>query len=844
MRTLIFLILKKKSEFKHYIILFNCILLLSFYNINAQEKTTSLKKITGKVTNLNAALTDVNIVIKNRNVGTKTNAIGDYAIQAEIGDQIQYSYVGFKTISIVVEDITSVLNIKMVLQVNQLEEAIVVADKSPGRVLELATKKEKIITTSRGTFNPAAFNVKYMDGKNIDFRYSSLTEALIGRFAGVVVEAGVVYGRGVRGLRKPVVWEVDGAVYDTEPVMDLSQIEDVYIPMSNTALVRWSGPVVIVRTKYGSSQNKETRKKEIAEKYTNKNYYQEDALSYTDSDFNNIDQDGLKEINGTVKNLGKALADVNIIINNKNRNLKTNVQGNYSIKANIGDLVQFRYMGFKTITIIVEDITSVLNIDMVTEINELAETVLAGNKNKGKAFKKAKKKGKKFSTSRGTIDPDKSGYAVGYFDGVNLNNAYSSLTLALVGRVSGYYVKNGKPYLRGTDTPFLSAPAIWDIDGIVVIKEPALDLSQIKDISFLKSLAATNRYGSAGLGGVIVVSTKNNTFDSENKKNNSTSAYTNKNYYNDDAVTMDLKKNYNNPYIDSLIAIKIKSKAFIYYQNSLKNTIKDYNVQIDLVKAFKNYYKDLDLVSQILNDIATTHNKNPEILKAIAFQMQAYGLKKEVTTIYEKIFKLRPHYAQSYRDLANAYKENGQFNKAWKLYMSYLLQGNDVKNEGIGNILYSEMEWLYFNGKSQALKNIQFVPKNKSIKDFKNDVRLVFEWNTSEAEFDLEFVNPNKQVYNFEHSLEKDQQLIFDEKKKGYSSKEFIIDNLNDGKWLVNLTYLGNKKPEPTYFKVTVYNHWGNPNQKEKISVYKLDKEHTKLKLYNIDNRSSIMVSK
>ncbi|MCF6223902.1 MAG: carboxypeptidase-like regulatory domain-containing protein, partial [Flavobacteriaceae bacterium] len=73
--------MQKYSIFKHYFILSTFLLLLSFYNINAQEKTTSLKNITGKVTNLNAALADVNIVIKNRNIGTKTNAKGAYVIQ-------------------------------------------------------------------------------------------------------------------------------------------------------------------------------------------------------------------------------------------------------------------------------------------------------------------------------------------------------------------------------------------------------------------------------------------------------------------------------------------------------------------------------------------------------------------------------------------------------------------------------------------------------------------------------------------------------------------------------------------------------------------------------------------
>jgi len=829
----------KLSNFVRNFFLFCGILLLNFYTTNAQNNAGTLKEINGKVTNLNAALTDVNIVIKNRNIGTKTNTKGEYSILAKTGDQIQYRYVGFKTITIVVEDITSILNVAMIIENNVLEEAVVKADKSPGRVLELATKKEKTIKTSRGTFNPETSNVKYMDGENIDFRYRSLAQAIAHRFSGVsVVTINFIDYIYVRDNKKAAVWEVDGAVYDIEPPIDLSQIKGIYIPMSNSAMVRWGGPVIIVHTKYGYPADNEARKKEIAKKYTNKNYYKEDAVSYTNLE-TGINEIGKKEISGTVTNLNNGLADVNIIVNNKNKNYKTNVQGNYNIKANIGDFIQFRYMGFKTVTIIVEDITSILNIDMVTEINALDETVIATSNKPGATLKKEKKKKKKFFTARGKLDPDKAGYAVGYFDGVNLNNGYNNLTQALLGRVSGYYIKDGKPYLRGTDTPFMSAPAIWDIDGVIFTDEPTLDLSQILDVHFLKSLASTNRYGSAGLGGVIVVSTKYNTFaDQNNQKNDMASKFTNKNMYNDAAVALDIKNNYNNPFIDSLIAIKIKHKAFAYYRKNLKTNIKDYNTQINVAEAFKNYYKDPVLVRQILNDIAASHNKNPEILKIIAFKMQEYGYKKDAIGIYEKIYTLRPYYAQSYRDLANAYSENQQFNKAWKLYMSYLLQGKDVANEGIGNILYSEMEWLYFNRKYQALKNIQFTPKNKNFKDFRNDVRLVFEWNTSEAEFDLEFVNPDKQVYVFEHSLEKDQQLITDEKKKGYSSKEFVIDEMEEGEWLVNFTYHGNKKPEPTYLKVTTYYRWGNANQREKISVYKLEQEHTKLQLYKMDKRS------
>ena len=116
------------------------------------------------------------------------------------------------------------------------------------------------------------------------------------------------------------------------------------------------------------------------------------------------------------------------------------------------------------------------------------------------------------------------------------------------------------------------------------------------------------------------------------------------------------------------------------------------------------------------------------------------------------------------------------------------------KRKDQGGIIYNDMEWLYFNRFNQTNIKQKFEPIHKNIDEFSNDVRLVFEWNTSEAEFELEFVNPDKRAYVFDHSLEANNDLIIEEKKLGYSSKLFFLEDIGDGEWLVNLTYKGNKK--------------------------------------------------
>ena len=48
---------------------------------------------------------------------------------------------------------------------------------------------------------------------------------------------------------------------------------------------------------------------------------------------------------------------------------------------------------------------------------------------------------------------------------------------------------------------------LWDIDGIIYPNPPILNVNQVKYVEVLNGLAATNKYGSEGGAGVIVVKT-------------------------------------------------------------------------------------------------------------------------------------------------------------------------------------------------------------------------------------------------------------------------------------------------------------------------------------------------
>ena len=101
------------------------LLLLFIANISAQKKRT----ITGKVTDGKNAVENVNVSIIDKGIATNTNTEGRYEIAVETGDRLQYSYVGLKTITIRIEDVTRILNPVMIPDVTELDEVEVAASK-------------------------------------------------------------------------------------------------------------------------------------------------------------------------------------------------------------------------------------------------------------------------------------------------------------------------------------------------------------------------------------------------------------------------------------------------------------------------------------------------------------------------------------------------------------------------------------------------------------------------------------------------------------------------------------------------------------------------------------------
>ena len=537
-----------------------------------------------------------------------------------------------------------------------------------------------------------------------------------------------------------------------------------------------------------------------------------------------------QEVSGYVSSFGKSVVNANVAVVGTDLITATDSKGYYAIEVTPRQELQFSYVGLQSVTIIIEDVTKTLNVKMLPEVNDLDEVTVKEKVKKIEPFSDELGEDDKpiwMPTSMGPIFTQNG--ATSYVKGKDLNLAAPDLPDALGGRVM----------VRKNAT--ISAPQemIWDIDGNVFdpthvdMRSFLPPVSEVYDVMVLRSLSLTNRYGSRARNGVVVVRTKGAYFAQRKEKVNKT--YGNQQVYSDDAVAVENLITVTPDYLKDLENSNTLEEAFTIYKEALVNNTRDVAFYADVAQYFYDK-NEADKAHLILSEMETAFETNAEALKVLAYTYEENADREKALSVYKKIFRLRPQYAQSYRDLGNSFAAAENYQKAWLMYMGYMNTTDSLSGTGIDAIVYREMEALYFQHKDKIDADAKFsLPENKS--ELAYDVRLVFEWNTSEAEFELEFVNPQNQPYVVNHTLEQNPERIRDEKLKGYTSEEFLIDDLGSGDWLVNLKYFGNKQFQPTFLKVTTYYNWQQSNQKQKVEVFKLTRQNIKMQLLKLNNR-------
>ncbi len=566
-------------------------------------------------------------------------------------------------------------------------------------------------------------------------------------------------------------------------------------------------------------------------------------------------------VTGEVTDGLQPLSDVNITIQGSTKGTKTNTQGKYVLNAIEGDVILFSHIGHESVEIIIEDTDRTLNLVMNPDI-EVLDNVTVTQKKKTrktqeKLFLEYNTNPNLIKTQFGILDKEISGTSMYILDEEQINPVATNILAVLNGKFPGVKMSpKGDPtrttspldpgaviYIRGGGSISNPTPAIYEVDGFVYVDPPLfLDAQNIKRIALLPSFASAARYGNIGVGGVFIINTKSGNFSPKDGDSGlvDKDLLRNNNVQN---VVLDYKDlNKDGPtYLTELRKSKDFDEAKGIYQKFLTSYSSSMHFVLDAYQYFYDNLEKPKFADNIIVKHRSLFENNAMALKALAYIYQVQGRLLKAHEAFKEIFVSRPNYAQSYFDLANSYREIEQYEKAAGIYArySYLLEEGFVQPEPNFDVLLTRE---YKNLLVQKGDKLLSRKAQKKVSEYTEVVntRLVFEWNDSEAEFELQFVNPKGKYFKTEHSLFASPERIRSQKIAGYAMEEHLIDESMPGKWQVNIRYLGNKSLTPTYLKATVYHDYGSPSQLKEIKFFKLTLKNINQKLFELYNTSKV----
>ena len=221
-------------------------------------------------------------------------------------------------------------------------------------------------------------------------------------------------------------------------------------------------------------------------------------------------------ITGLVSDQSGPLPGVTVLVKGTNRGTETDFDGKYSIKATLGDVLSFSFVGMTSVNKTVGGLKTI-NVTMSEDNNILNEVVVTGITVTDKRLFTGAATSIKASEAKLDGVPEISRALEGRAAGVTVQN------------VSGTFGAAPKIRIRGATSIYGNSKPLWVIDGVII--EDAIELTSdalasgdastlisssiaglnpddIESFEVLKDGSATSIYGARAMAGVIVITTK------------------------------------------------------------------------------------------------------------------------------------------------------------------------------------------------------------------------------------------------------------------------------------------------------------------------------------------------
>ncbi len=538
---------------------------------------------------------------------------------------------------------------------------------------------------------------------------------------------------------------------------------------------------------------------------------------------------GKKGISGRIVSESGPVQGATVTVMGSYKEVRTDADGSFTINAQEGAVLEVSYL-----TTYPKQVKASQNMEVaLTTDGELLQQVNVTSD------KKVVMGDRKLETAYGKQNFDRLGYRVAQLDEEDLSTGYQTMEQVLLrlptigfSNPTSVNVSNGRAFVIDD---IIYDPGDTEGQGFLDQLNSQVDMQNIHSVTVLPGLVGAVKYGTLGRNGVVIIRTKTYAASQGDyaAADQQETALVTGNIYNEVVPLLSTAED-TPAYINELSAAGSFEKAKQVYKSQLDRGVdKDIAYYVNTAEYFKKW--DSVYASQVAMQILEVAPKNIKALKTLAYSLESLGDLEGAKSVYQRLAILAPSQSQSYRDLAYIYKETGEISKSFALYKRILANKTDgVDFSGLQEVAEAEIRHIIANHKSKVY--YKDLPNELLQVKYKKDVRIVFEWNDPQAEFDLQFVNPRGKYYTYKHTKFDNLETMEAELKAGYAIQEFTMDDSPSGQWLINAASVNNLGGNnPTFLKYTIYKNFGKSNESKEVGLVNLSNQDQKVTLATVN---------
>ena len=553
---------------------------------------------------------------------------------------------------------------------------------------------------------------------------------------------------------------------------------------------------------------------------------EDDSVSVSDSESSTTeDSKDMLLISGVVFDRSKPLDNVTILVQGEERGAVSGRDGRFELEASLGDVLVLGYLGMQSQQYRITG-DQFIEFYLDTESNQLDEVVLKSNLDSGESKNT-------ITTAYGEKNEDQIGYTIQTVDDEAFEGQ-ANISDATRGKIISYnYSQNDdlsqiqlrqvQTLAAGTTNPLIVVDDVPlgvndSSTGTLTLSTWHIDPNNVEKITVLRGLAATNKYGTLARGGAILIYTKTRAGAKPGEKGKTNSAMLRGNIYNETVTSV--KTTPAGEYLKAYKKSKSFEEAYALYLEQREAYLGDFNYFVEVSKYMMKWGKPDTWKKILLN----TLELNPGRVGHLRYVGMVSKDRKDYAMaqgIYEYVLLLAPQESQSYRDLALVLGDNHQYQKALDMYLKIKEDAYPGVNfSGLKKPLNSEMKRLILLHRNKL--NTQGLPSHY-MTPLNYDVRVVVDYNDIDAEFDLQFVNPQKKFFVWSHREFENASRFEQERAQGFNTEEFFLIDAEPGKWQINIECPEQDYRGPLALRYTVFRNYGTKNETQESKTLVLN---------------------